>query len=115
MGSLSVLLKTGIFSVNGGTTAEPFYDISSPSFNKITFHLNPKYYAGGTFTSEAKNNSAKNYYIQSAQLNGKTLDRPWILHETLVKGGKLTLNMGAQPNKAWGSKPEQAPVSMSSK
>ena len=113
MGSLSVLLKTGIFSVNGGTTAEPFYEISSPIFNKITFHLNNKYYSGKTFTIEAKNNSAKNYYIQSAQLNGQSLDRPWILHETLVKGGKLTLNMGEKPNKGWGSKVENAPVSMS--
>jgi predicted alpha-1,2-mannosidase len=113
MGSLAVLMKTGIFSTDGGTSATPFYEISSPIFNKITFHLNPKYYSGKTFTIEAKNNSAINYYIQSAQLNGKPLDRPWILHETLVKGGKLTLNMGGKPNKAWGSKVEQAPISMS--
>ncbi len=75
--------------------------------------MNNKYYAGKTFTIEAKNNSAKNYYIQSAQLNGQSLDCPWILYETLVKGGKLTLNMGGKPNKAWGSKPKHAPVSMS--
>ncbi|MEZ4902110.1 MAG: GH92 family glycosyl hydrolase [Spirosomataceae bacterium] len=39
MGSLSVLMKTGLFSVNGGTSPQPFYEISSPIFNKITFHL----------------------------------------------------------------------------
>ncbi len=115
MGSLAVLMKSGIFSVNGGTSPEPFYEISSPTFNKITFHLNPKYYSGKTFTIEAKNNGSKNYYIQSANLNGKPLDRPWLLHDTLVKGGKLTLNMGANPNKTWGSKPEQAPPSMTMK
>jgi putative alpha-1,2-mannosidase len=32
-----------------------------------------------------------------------------------VKGGKLTLNMGEKPNKSWGSKPEQAPPSMTIK
>jgi predicted alpha-1,2-mannosidase len=115
MGSLAVLMKSGIFSVNGGTSPEPFYEISSPTFNKITFHLNPKFYSGKTFTIEAKNNGSKNFYIQSANLNGKPLDRPWLLHDTLVKGGKLTLNMGATPNKAWGSKPEQAPPSMTMK
>ena len=115
MGSLAVLMKSGIFSTNGGTSPEPFYEISSPTFNKITFHLNPKYYSGKTFTIEAKNNGSKNYYIQSANLNGKPLDRPWLLHETVVKGGKLTLNMGANPNKTWGSKPEQAPPSMTMK
>ncbi len=112
MGSLAVLMKSGIFSTNGGTSPEPFYEISSPIFNKITFHLNPKYYSGKTFTIEAKNNSSKNLYIQSAKLNDKALEKPWILHETVTKGGKLTLNMGANPNKNWGSKPEQAPPSM---
>ncbi len=115
MGSLSVLMKSGIFSTNGGTSPEPFYEISSPIFNKITFHLNPKYYSGKTFTIEAKNNSSKNLYIQSAQLNTQALNKPWMLHETVVKGGKLTLNMGEKPNKSWGSKPEQAPPSMTGK
>ena len=115
MGSLAVLMKSGIFSTNGGTSPEPFYEISSPIFNKITFHLNPKYYSGKTFTIEAKNNSSKNLYIQSAKLNDKALEKPWILHETVTKGGKLTLNMGANPNKNWGSKPEQAPPSMTLK
>nr|WP_299417841.1 GH92 family glycosyl hydrolase [uncultured Emticicia sp.] len=115
MGSLSVLMKSGIFSTNGGTSPEPFYEISSPIFEKITFHLNPKYYSGKTFTIEAKNNSLKNLYIQSAQLNNQSLNKPWILHETVVKGGKLTLNMGEKPNKLWGSKPEQAPPSMTIK
>ena len=114
MGSLSVLMKSGIFSTNGGTSPEPFYEISSPIFNKITFNLNQKYYSGGKFVIEAKNNSPKNLYIQSAQLNGQSLDKPWILHEKVVKGGKLTLNMAAKPNKSWGSKPEQAPPSMTS-
>ncbi len=115
MGSLAVLLKTGIFSTSGGTTPKPYYEISSPIFNKITFHLNPKYYKGKQFVIEANNNSASNVYIQSAQLNGKHLNKPWILHETLVNGGKLLLNMGQAPNKSWGTNPGDAPVSMSSK
>ncbi|MFT6880499.1 MAG: putative alpha-1,2-mannosidase [Arcticibacterium sp.] len=112
MGSLAVLMKSGLFSTNGGTSEDPYYEISSPIFSKITFNLNPKYYSGGTFTIEAKNNKSKNYYIQSAQINGKALDRPWILHKTMIDGGKLTLDMGKNPNKQWGSKPEQAPPSM---
>jgi predicted alpha-1,2-mannosidase len=114
MGSLSVLMKSGIFSTNGGTSSEPYYEISSPIFNKITFNLNQKYYSGGKFVVEAKNNSNKNFYIQSAQLNGQSLNKPWILHDTVVKGGKLTLMMGDKPKKTWGSKPEQAPPSMTS-
>lgn len=113
MGSLAVLMKSGIFSTNGGTSEDPFYEISSPIFNKITFHLHSKYYKGKSFTIEAQNNSAKNFYIQSATLNDKPLDKPWILHETVTNGGKLILKMGNTPNKTWGNKPEQAPPSMS--
>lgn len=113
MGSLAVLMKSGIFSTNGGTSEDPFYEISSPIFNKITFHLHSKYYKGKSFTIEAQNNSSKNFYIQSATLNDKPLDKPWILHETVTNGGKLILKMGNTPNKNWGNKPEQAPPSMS--
>jgi predicted alpha-1,2-mannosidase len=115
MGSLAVLMKTGLFSVNGGTSAKPFYEIGSPIFNKITLNLNPKYYPGGKFVIEAKNNGPQNYYIQSASLNGKAMNQSWLLHETLVKGGKMTLQLGPKPNKSWGSKPEQAPPSMTVK
>jgi len=115
MGSLAVLMKTGLFSVNGGTSDKPFYEISSPIFNKVTLRLNPKFYPGGKFVIEAKNNGPQNYYIQSATLNGKALNQSWLLHETLVKGGKMTLQLGPNPNKSWGSKPEQAPPSMTAK
>jgi predicted alpha-1,2-mannosidase len=114
MGSLAVLMKSGIFSTNGGTSENPFYEISSPIFNKITFHLHSDYYQGKSFSIEAPNNSTKNFYIQSATLNDKPLDKPWILHETVTNGGKLILKMGSTPNKTWGSKPEQAPPSMTS-
>ncbi len=113
MGSLAVLLKIGLFSTNGGTSEKPFYEISSPAFNKITLHLNQQYYPGKTFVIEAKNNGPKNFYIQSANINGNALDKPWILHQALVKGGQLILQMGNKPNKTWGSDTKQAPPSMS--
>ncbi|MCP4310963.1 MAG: hypothetical protein GY790_06845, partial [Bacteroidetes bacterium] len=45
--------------------------------------------------------------------NGETLLKPWFYHDELVKGGKLILEMGEKPNKSWGSRPEDAPPSMS--
>ena len=114
MGSLAVLMKMGLFSTNGGTSEKPFYEISSPIFDKITIHLNSKYYKGKKFVITTKNNSSKNFYIQSASLNGETLNQPWFFHETLVKGGQLILQMGAKPNEAWGSDMKMSPPSMSS-
>jgi predicted alpha-1,2-mannosidase len=112
MGSLAVLMKTGLFSTNGGTSERPFYEISSPIFKKITIHLNPDYYSGEKFIIEAKNNSSKNVYINSASLNGKALNQPWILHETLTKGGKLSLKMTNKPNRNWGVCETCSPPSM---
>lgn len=112
MGSLAVLLKIGLFSTNGGTSEKPFYEISSPIFDKITIHLNNKYYSGKQFVIETKNNSGGNMYIQSANVNGKLLDKVWLYHEVVTGGGKLVLQMGSKPNKSWGSSLKNAPPSM---
>ena len=115
MGSLAALIKMGLFSVDGGVYHEPFYEIGSPIFDKITIHLNPDYYPGGTFVIRADNNGPENYYIRSAELNGEELDRPWMPHDVVVNGGELRLNMGPEPNKAWGGRPDQAPPSRTRK
>ncbi|MDH4203637.1 MAG: glycoside hydrolase family 92 protein [Phycisphaerae bacterium] len=65
-----------------------------------------------TFTITAQNNSPKNYYIQSATLNGKPLYRPWITHEELISGGTLNLVMGPSES-TWGSESSNRPPSLS--
>ncbi|MHC4497342.1 MAG: hypothetical protein ACYSYM_16130 [Planctomycetota bacterium] len=50
--------------------------------------------------------------MQSATLDGKTLNKPWFYHRQLADGGKLVLQMGLNPNKKWGSTPGAAPPSM---
>src|SRR5690606_31105712 len=99
MGTLSALMKMGLFSVNGGTDIDPVYELGSTLFDKITIHLNPDYYESKSFVIETINNSHGNLYIQSAVLNGNPLNQPFLLHNDIVKGSKLQLNMGSQPNK----------------
>ncbi len=113
MGAWYVMSAMGLFQTDGGASVKPFYEIGSPIFKKVTINLDPDYYPGKTFVIEAKNVSDKNKYIQSAVLNGKKLLKPWFFHDELVKGGKLVLKMGDKPNKNWGSRPEDAPPSMS--
>jgi len=113
MGALAVLMKMGIFSMRGGCDIEPVYEISSPIFDEIKIHLDENYYPGNTFIIKTNNNSKENKYIQSASLNGKDFSKPWFYHKELVEGGTLTLEMGAKPNKKWGSSSEDAPPSMS--
>ncbi len=114
MGAWFVMSAMGLFEMDGGASVNPIYEIGSPIFEKVTIQLDPEYYPGGTFVIEAKNVSRENKYIQSAKLNGNKLEKPWFYHSELVGGGKLELKMGSKPNKKWGSKPEDAPPSMSS-
>jgi len=91
------------------TPGFPVYNIGSPIFEKVTLSLGN----GKQFVIHAKEVSAKNKYIQSAVLNGKPLEKPWFEHAEIINGATLELMMGPRPNKSWGSKPEDAPPSMS--
>jgi len=113
MGAWYVMSAMGLFEMDGGAATDPTYEIGSPIFDKVTIYLDDRYYKGGKFVIEAKNNSVENKYIQSATLDGKPLNKPWFYHRHLVDGGKLVLQMGPEPNKDWGSAPEAAPPSMS--
>lgn len=39
--------------------------------------------------------------MQRARLNGKPLACCWFDHAELVRGGKLELELGPEPNKTW--------------
>jgi predicted alpha-1,2-mannosidase len=100
MSAWYVLAATGIHPVAPGDSR---YEITSPVFNRVEIKLDPKYANGETFTIVANNNSEENIYIQSASLNGEVWNKCWIKHEQVVEGGILELEMGEQPNKAWGT------------
>jgi predicted alpha-1,2-mannosidase len=78
------------------------YIIGSPLFPKVTLTLDRKYHKGSKFTVIAHNNSPQNFYIQSAKLNGKPLNRAWLRYSEISAGGTLEFEMGPQPNKSWG-------------
>jgi predicted alpha-1,2-mannosidase len=101
-----VLSALGFYPVCPGS---PMYEIGSPIFEKSTIRLGN----GKVFTITAHNVSAANKYIQSAMVNGRPLNKPWFSQADIANGGTLVLEMGDQPNRAWGSAPDDAPPSMS--
>lgn len=101
MGSLAVLMKIGLFQMNGGVDEDPEYLIGSPVFDRVTIELNPDYYPRGSVTIDVKDNRAENVYVQSTRWNGQPTDGYLISHNQLVQGGTLRLQMGKTP------KPEQ--------
>ncbi|MDP6038826.1 MAG: glycoside hydrolase family 92 protein, partial [Candidatus Latescibacteria bacterium] len=108
MGALNVLMAIGLFQMLGGCEKNPVYEITTPLFDRITIHLNNN----TTFTIETKNNTSENIYIQSAQLNQQAHNNAYFYHSDLASGGNLTLTLGPEPNKHWGS--ESPPPSMTS-
>jgi predicted alpha-1,2-mannosidase len=101
-----VVSAIGFYPVCPGV---PAYEIGSPIFAKAAIHLGN----GKLFTIVANHVSDRNKYIQSAQLNGKPLDRAWFPHSAIANGGSLVLEMGDRPNTKWGSAQEDAPPSTS--
>jgi putative alpha-1,2-mannosidase len=77
---------------------QPYYLINTPLIKKTTLQLE----AGKSFKISTKNLSDKKKYIKSALLNGKPYNKAWILHEDIVNGGELILEMASKPS-AWGT------------
>ncbi|WP_052489234.1 GH92 family glycosyl hydrolase [Streptomyces sp. 150FB] len=102
MSAWYVMAASGFYPVSPASTV---YALGSPLFPEVTYSTS----RGTRFTVEALGNSDTNIYVQSAKLNGKTLRRAWITHQEIIAGGKLTLVMGPNPNKSWGSDPADAP------
>jgi predicted alpha-1,2-mannosidase len=101
-----VLSAMGFYPVCPGS---PVYEIGSPIFKKTVIRLED----GKEFAIVANQVSARNKYIQSAQLNGHPLDTPWFSQTDIANGATLVLEMGDHPNFSWGSSPVDMPPSMS--
>lgn len=102
LGSWYVLAAMGLFDVQGGVSQRPTYQLGSPQFERIEIDLKGHQNAGRKFVIETKGNGPGQYYVQSATLNGKPFGQCWLYRDELYKGGKLELQMGAEPNEQWG-------------
>ncbi|WP_260403756.1 GH92 family glycosyl hydrolase [Phocaeicola sartorii] len=102
MGAWFVMSALGLFEMNGGVTENPEFDLTSPLFSKAVIYLDSIYGEEKIFTIVAKNNSKENIYIQSANLNGKPLNRTKLKWSDVINGGKLVFEMGNHPNQNWG-------------
>lgn len=77
------------------------YEVFTPLFDKVVLRTVKPYASGRPFTVVARNNAPDPRYIQKATLDGRPLERCWITHEELAKGGTLVLDLGPEPS-AWG-------------
>jgi predicted alpha-1,2-mannosidase len=69
------------------------YQLGSPAVKHATIHLEN----GKTFSIDVINQSDSNVYVQKVLLNGKPLNRTYITHDEIMKGGKLQFYMSSVP------------------
>lgn len=62
----------------------PRYILTSPTFDKITIHLDNKYYSNKTLVIETERPSADAIYVDKISVNGKYLKNRFISHDDLV-------------------------------
>ena len=96
MSAWYVLSSVGLYPMN---PASGDYEIGTPIFEKVSINLPNK----KSFIIEAENVSDKNFYIQSATLNGEAFNSTAISHDMILKGGTLHFVMGPKPNTQWGT------------
>jgi putative alpha-1,2-mannosidase len=92
-----------IFAASGISPAcvgWPVYYLHVPLFKEVKF----KWPGGKDFNIKVLNFSDKSKYIQEVTLNGKKLDRNWLEHQEIMKGGTLVITASNQPNNQWGTK-----------
>jgi predicted alpha-1,2-mannosidase len=83
-----VLSSLGLFPTAGTDR----YEITSPLWERAEIQLQDQ-----KLTILADNAAPNHPYIQKAWLNDKPLDRYWIQHADIARGGTLRFEMGPQP------------------
>ena len=104
MSAWYILSAAGFYPVTPGSS---IYAIGSPLFPEVRFKLEN----GKQFVVKASGVSATNIYIQSATLNRLPYRKSFLTHRDLMAGGELVFKMGARPNRQWGSRAGDVPVS----
>ena len=104
MSAWLIMSAMGFYPVTPGA---PEYIIGTPWFPEMELQLEN----GNVFRITANNVSDHNFYIQSSTLNGEDYTKSWISHQDIMSGGQLHFEMGSRPNKDWGSRDEDVPVS----
>ena len=88
-----------IFSMMGFYPAcpgDPTFVLTSPTFDKVTIHLDERFYPKGKLVIEAQHPSADAIYVREVKAGDKKLSGYTITHEQLVNAGTLRYQLSEQ-------------------
>ena len=90
MSAWAIFSMMGLYPDNPG---DPSYTLTTPVFDKVTLHLDPKFYPQGDITIETDRTSPSQLYIKSMTLGGKKLNGYRITHKQLIDGTTLRMSL----------------------
>jgi len=90
MGSWYIFTSIGFFP-NAG---QDFYYLLPPAFSEVALTMEN----GKTINVETIKSSSKANYIESVQINGKKIDKPWITHAEIADGATIIYKLTEKPN-----------------
>lgn len=90
-GTMSAWAVFSMMGIYPDCPGSPYYTITSPVFDKVTLHLDKRYYPDGDITITADRSATTGKYIKSISLGGKKLNTYRISHKELIKNRSLFL------------------------
>lgn len=90
MSAWAIFSMIGLYPDNPG---DPSYTLTTPAFDKVTLHLDPKFYPNGDITIETDRTSPSQQYIKSITIGGKKLNGFRIAHHQLMEGKTLKMQL----------------------
>ena len=90
MSSWAIFSMMGLYPDNPGS---PYYTLTTPVFDKVTLHLDPRFYPNGDITITTDRKSPDQTYIKEMTIGGKKLSSFRISHKQLVEGKNLEMKL----------------------
>ena len=92
MSAWYIFSSLGFYPVTPGSDR---YALGSPNVKNAILNLEN----GKSLEIKTVNQSMKNVYVKSLKINGKLIDRNYILHSEIMNGGEFIFEMSATPTK----------------
>ena len=108
MSAWLVFTSLGFYPVAPGSNE---YVLGRPFVNQAVLHLP----SGKLLTIESVNLSESRGFVKDVLLNGKSLDRSYVTHEELMKGGELKFFFSGEKDAEWSHRKLRAPYSKTSR
>ena len=92
-GTMSAWALFSMMGLYPDCPGSPYYTLTTPVFDRVTLHLDPRFWPGGDLVIEAPHASPSQIYISDISLGGKPLKTYRVSHADLLKGRTLKFNL----------------------